>query len=172
MLTTSTITHVPRGRRNAYFCHLYHRRLGWCSHQRATLFLWAASSDLRLSRLGWWLQEIRSMRNSEDQAITPGITVYRFAVPPPKLPSVETMTLACKCVISNASYLTKQNQAYYDSVLPRPFLQGAKSCPFLVTCPFLKAEITPCLFYNLKKKKCQSYMAFSCFVLFVVHTQR
>ena len=52
------------------------------------------------------------MRNNEDQAITSRITAYRFAVPPPKLPSVETMTLACKCVISNASYLTKQNHAY------------------------------------------------------------
>ena len=42
------------------------------------------------------------MRNSEDHAIMSEITAHRFAVPPPKLPSVETMTLACQCVISNA----------------------------------------------------------------------
>ena len=34
-----------------------------------------------------------------------------------------------------------------DSVLPRPFLQGAAPCPFLVTpCLFLNAEMTPCFF--------------------------
>ncbi len=34
-----------------------------------------------------------------------------------------------------------------NSVLPRPFLQGAAPCPFLVTpCLFLKAEMMPCLF--------------------------
>ena len=38
------------------------------------------------------------------------------------------------------------------SVLPRPFLQGATPCPFLVTpCLFKKAEMTPCLFDPKKK---------------------
>ena len=36
------------------------------------------------------------------------------------------------------------------SVLPRPFLQGATPCPFLVTpCLFKKNEMTPCLFYPI-----------------------
>ena len=40
----------------------------------------------------------------------------------------------------------------YTSVLPRPFLQGATPCPFLVTpCLFKKAEMTPCLFDPKKK---------------------
>ena len=39
-----------------------------------------------------------------------------------------------------------------DSVLPRPFFQGAAPCPFLVTpCLFQKAEMAPCLFC---KKNC------------------
>ena len=47
------------------------------------------------------------------------------------------------------------------SVLPRPFLQGAAPCPFLVTpCLFLKTEMTSCLFCQKKKKKNYYYYFF------------
>ena len=58
------------------------------------------------------------------------------------------MCVFCKCVrflVCACAY------GMYVSVLPRPFLQGAAPCPFLVThCLFLKAEMTPCLFCKKK----------------------
>ena len=46
-----------------------------------------------------------------------------------------TLSVRCDC------------STYPNSVLPRPFLQGAAPCPFLVTpCPFWNAEMTPCPF--------------------------
>ena len=50
---------------------------------------------------------------------------------------------------SGAIFRTIKYTVYANviSVLPRPFLQGAAPCPFLVTsCPFSKGEMTPCPF--------------------------
>ena len=66
---------------------------------------------------------------------------------------------------------------YIYSVLPRPFLQGATPCPFLVTpCLFLKVEMTPCLFYKKKtffflgSKRLIMLVAFSSVCSFLLST--
>ena len=58
-----------------------------------------------------------------------------------------------------------------NSVLPRPFLQGAAPCRFLVTpCPFQKAEKTPCPFDFKKKKKINIRQLLALFCPFCPHT--
>ena len=57
------------------------------------------------------------------------------------------------------------------SVLPRPFLQGAAPCPFLVTpCPLNKAEMMPLCFFYQFFFKCQLHMLLALFCPFLLST--
>ena len=72
---------------------------------------------------------------------------------------------------NTGSVLTVLLGEHINSVLPRPFLQGATPCPFLVTpCLFKKAEMTPCLFFFFGLKRLIMLVAFSSVCSFLLST--